>query len=108
MCGIAAIIDYAKIEPKVEDIKSMTNLLAHRGPDGEGFFIGGGVALGHRRLAIIDTDPRSNQPMHRSRLHLVFNGMIYNYLEIKEELSTLGATFSTTSDTKVILAAYNQ
>lgn len=108
MCGITAIIDYAKIEPKVEDIKSMTNLLAHRGPDGEGFYIGGGVALGHRRLAIIDTDPRSNQPMHRSRLHLVFNGMIYNYLEIKEELSTLGATFSTTSDTEVILAAYNQ
>ena len=108
MCGITAIIDYAKIEPKVEDIKSMTNLLAHRGPDGEGFYIGGGVALGHRRLAIIDTDPRSNQPMHRSRLHLVFNGMIYNYLEIKEELSTLGSTFSTTSDTEVILAAYNQ
>ena len=108
MCGIAAIIDYAKIEPKVEDIKSMTNLLAHRGPDGEGFYIGGGVALGHRRLAIIDTDPRSNQPMHRSHLHLVFNGMIYNYLEIKEELSTLGAIFSTTSDTEVILAAYNQ
>jgi asparagine synthase (glutamine-hydrolysing) len=108
MCGITAIIDYAKIEPKVEDIKSMTNLLAHRGPDGEGFYIGGGVALGHRRLAIIDTDPRSNQPMHRSHLHLVFNGMIYNYLEIKEELSTLGATFSTTSDTEVILAAYNQ
>ena len=108
MCGITAIIDYAKIEPKVEDIKSMTNLLAHRGPDGEGFYIGGGIALGHRRLAIIDTDPRSNQPMHRSRLHLVFNGMIYNYLEIKEELSTLGATFSTTSDTEVILAAYNQ
>ena len=108
MCGITAIIDYAKIEPKVEDIKSMTNLLAHRGPDGEGFYIGGGVALGHRRLAIIDTDPRSDQPMHRSHLHLVFNGMIYNYLEIKEELSTLGATFSTTSDTEVILAAYNQ
>lgn len=108
MCGITAIIDYAKIEPKVEDIKSMTNLLAHRGPDGEGFYIEGGIALGHRRLAIIDTDPRSNQPMHRSHLHLVFNGMIYNYLEIKEELSTLGATFSTTSDTEVILAAYNQ
>ena len=108
MCGITAIIDYAKIEPKVEDIKSMTNLLAHRGPDGEGFYIEGGIALGHRRLAIIDTDPRSNQPMHRSHLHLVFNGMIYNYLEIKEELSVLGATFSTTSDTEVILAAYNQ
>lgn len=108
MCGIAAIIDYAKIEPKVEDIKSITDLLAHRGPDGEGFYIEGGVALGHRRLAIIDTNPRSNQPMHRSHLHLVFNGIIYNYLEIKEELSTLGITFSTTSDTEVILAAYNQ
>ena len=108
MCGIAAIIDYAKIKPKVEDIKSMTDLLAHRGPDGEGFYIEGGVALGHRRLAVIDTDHRSDQPMHRSHLHLVFNGMIYNYLEIKAELEVLGYTFITTSDTEVILAAYQE
>ena len=108
MCGIAAIIDYAKIEPKVEDIKSMTDLLAHRGPDGEGFFIKGGVALGHRRLAIIDVDQRSNQPMHRSNLHLIFNGMIYNYLEIKEELIALGTKFTTSSDTEVIIEAYSQ
>lgn len=108
MCGIAAIIDYAKIEPKVEDIKSMTDLMAHRGPDGEGFFIKGGVALGHRRLAIIDTDHRSDQPMRRSHLHLIFNGMIYNYLEIKEELISIGVTFTTTSDTEVILEAYHQ
>lgn len=108
MCGIAAIIDYSKIEPKVEDIKSMTDLLAHRGPDGEGFFIKGGVALGHRRLAIIDTDQRSDQPMRRSHLHIIFNGMIYNYLEIKEELISLGVTFTTTSDTEVILEAYHQ
>ena len=108
MCGIAAIIDYTKIEPKVEDIKSMTDLLAHRGPDGEGFYIEGGVALGHRRLAIIDTDKRSNQPMHSSHMHLIYNGMIYNYLEIKEELISLGVNFATASDTEVILAAYDQ
>ena len=108
MCGIAAIIDYAKIEPKLEDIKSMTDLMVHRGPDGEGHFIKGGVAMGHRRLAIIDTDSRSNQPMHRSDLHLVYNGMVYNYIEIKAELSELGITFNTTSDTEVILAAYEQ
>ncbi len=108
MCGIAAIIDYSKIEPKVEDIKSMTDLLAHRGPDGEGFYIKGGVAMGHRRLAVIDTDARSDQPMHRSHLHLVFNGMIYNYLELKDELVSLGQKFTTKSDTEVILAAYDQ
>jgi len=108
MCGIAAIIDYAKIKPKVEDIKSMTDLLAHRGPDGEGIFIEGGVALGHRRLAIIDTDARSAQPMHIDNLHLIFNGMIYNYLELKAELQTLGHTFHTSSDTEVILVAYRE
>lgn len=108
MCGIAAIIDYAKIKPKVEELKSMTDLLAHRGPDGEGFYIEGNVALGHRRLSIIDIHSRSDQPMHRSHLHLVFNGMIYNYLEIKDELIGLGHEFITTSDTEVILAAYQQ
>ena len=106
MCGIAAIIDYAKIEPKVEDIKSMTDLLAHRGPDGEGIYITSGVALGHRRLAIIDTAHRSDQPMNRSHLHLVFNGMIYNYVEIREELIALGESFLTESDTEVIIVAY--
>ena len=60
MCGIAAIIDYAKIEPKVEDIKSMTNLLAHRGPDGEGFYIGGGVAFVGFRAS--SRPPRSTAP----------------------------------------------
>ena len=108
MCGIAAIIDYAKIKPKVEDIKPLTDLLAHRGPDGEGFYIEGDVALGHRRLSIIDIHTRSDQPMHRSNLHIAFNGMIYNYLEIKEELIDLGHEFITTSDTEVILAAYQE
>lgn len=108
MCGIAAIIDYAKIKPKVEDIKSMTDLMVHRGPDGEGFYIEGDVALGHRRLSIIDVNARSDQPMHRGPLHLVFNGMIYNYLEIRDELRHLGYEFTTTSDTEVILAAYQE
>ncbi len=108
MCGIAAIIDYAKIKPKVEDIKSMTDLLAHRGPDGEGFYIERDVALGHRRLSIIDIHTRSDQPMHYGHLHLVFNGMIYNYIELKDELMALGYEFTTTSDTEVILAAYQE
>ena len=83
-------------------------LLAHRGPDAEGQWADDYVALGHRRLSIIDLDAKSNQPMlsHDKRYVLTFNGEIYNYLEIREELIKKGAVFRTNSDTEVIIEAY--
>lgn len=109
MCGIAGLFTYnpLKINKKLA-IHQMTNALAHRGPDAEGFFIEENIALGHRRLSIIDTSMAANQPMvdTTERYVLVFNGEIYNYREIKSKLSNF--SFSTQSDSEVILAAYIQ
>lgn len=108
MCGIAAILDKDINTPKLEYIHPMLDMLAHRGPDGEGVYIKQNIALGHRRLAILDIDNRSKQPMERANLSLIFNGLIFNYIELKEELHSLGYEFETTSDTEVILAAYSE
>ena len=82
----------------------------HRGPDAEDFrafdLAGRTVELGHLRLSIIDLDARSNQPMQRDDLWIVFNGEIYNFVELRAELETLGQSFRTRSDTEVLLAAY--
>lgn len=87
----------------------MTRALSHRGPDGEGYYDDGNVGLGHRRLAIIDLST-GTQPMYSADgdIVLVFNGEIYNYLELREELRNLGHNFLTASDTEVIIAAYEQ
>ena len=77
-----------------------------RGPDGEGVWSGEGVGLAQRRLAIIDLHERANQPMHLERWHLVFNGEIYNYREVRVELEGLGHTFRTEGDTEVLLHAW--
>lgn len=89
-------------------LKKMNAATAHRGPDGEGFLSEEGISLGHNRLAIIDLDPRSRQPMESvdHNLAIVFNGEIYNYLELKAELSEY--PYKTESDTEVILAAYQK
>ncbi len=86
----------------------MTHALRHRGPDAEGVVARGPVALGHRRLSIIDVSSSSNQPMHddSGRFWIVFNGEIYNYRELRQELVSSGAEFLTRSDTEVILEAY--
>lgn len=85
----------------------ITNLVAHRGPDGLGLHFDGCCALGHRHLAIIDTSQGGRQPMsYRGRYWITYNGAVYNYLELREELERLGATFETATDTEVILAAY--
>lgn len=86
----------------------MTVRMRARGPDAEGMWAGEGVALGHRRLAILDLDARGNQPMVSSdgRYVIVFNGEIYNFRALRQELKTRGVVFRTTSDTEVILALF--
>src|SRR4051794_41794828 len=86
----------------------MTRCLVHRGPDGEGLWTHGPVAFGHRRLAIIDLSPAGAQPMvdATTRATVVFNGCIYNYRELRDELARRGHTFASTSDTEVVLKAW--
>jgi len=110
MCGISGFLHFASDRPADRQrLAAMTDVLAHRGPDGSGYHVSGNLALGHRRLAIIDTET-GQQPMFSAdrRLAVVFNGEIYNYLELHEELARLGHVFATHSDTEVILAAYRQ
>lgn len=110
MCGIAGLFHCGTIKP-VEPlrIERMTDVLAHRGPDGSGVWTGPGVGLGHRRLSIIDVEG-SPQPMASpsGRSIIVFNGEIYNYRELRRELEAAGEIFRTDGDTEVILAAYEQ
>jgi asparagine synthase (glutamine-hydrolysing) len=110
MCGISAWIrkDGAPIDEA--RMRHITNLVAHRGPDGIGLHIDSGCALGHRHLAIIDTSQAGyRQPMsYRGRYWITYNGAVYNYVELRAELEQLGAVFTTRTDTEVILAAYAQ
>ncbi len=88
----------------------MADALAHRGPDGEGFWTNkrGNAGLAHRRLSIIDLTAAAAQPMHyMQRYSIVYNGEIYNYIELRRELKKAGYHFTTASDTEVILAAYD-
>ena len=104
MCGIAGY--YAiKGEPDKRQIELMTNVLRHRGPDADGIYTGSKVALGHRRLSIIDLSEKANQPMmsHSGRHVAVFNGEIYNYREVAAEL---GIETRTASDTEVVVEAF--
>lgn len=103
MCGIAGIAG----RRDAALLREMTAALAHRGPDDEGFFLGDGVSLGHRRLSVIDL-AAGHQPMSHAdgRCQIVFNGEIYNYRELRETLLGLGHEFHTSGDTEVILAAW--
>lgn len=108
MCGIAGIIYKDNTPVQKEVLKKMTDKMSHRGPDAEGFFINDHIGLGHRRLSIIDVSGSANQPFFfEDQYVLVFNGAIYNYIELKEELETKNYQFKTASDTEVILAAYD-
>jgi asparagine synthase (glutamine-hydrolysing) len=110
MCGIAGIIQTISGKFNAGHLKQMTDALAHRGPDGEGFWQHEeeNVLLGHRRLSIIDLSDAGSQPMHYlSRYSIVHNGEIYNYIELKEELQKKGYSFRSQTDTEVILAAYD-
>ena len=118
MCGFAGVISWdEKYRASRETLGKMSAAIAHRGPDGEGFFFTSDgpitpdrpqVALAFRRLAILDPDPRSMQPFTDGRYWLVFNGEIYNFRELKKELSSLAPDYlwKTTGDTEVLLRAY--
>lgn len=104
MCGIVGLVTKGE---KEKTIRLMNERIKHRGPDGEGYFIDGDVALGHRRLSIIDLST-GDQPMFNedSSVAVVFNGEIYNYQDLKKELTKLGHKFKTKSDTEVLVHGY--
>jgi asparagine synthase (glutamine-hydrolysing) len=111
MCGIAGIV-YDNLAPEAVrlSVRRMIALQRHRGPDGEGFYDTVGASLGHCRLAIIDLTDAGHQPMcdREGRFWITFNGEIYNYLELAEELGGLGHRFRGQSDTEVLLAAFRE
>jgi asparagine synthase (glutamine-hydrolysing) len=104
MCGIAGIFNINQKPVTTQEIKSMTDALAHRGPDGEGVYIDENIGMGHRRLAILDVSPKGAQPMisHNGEWVIIFNGCIYNYIALKLDLQSKGHSFISTSDTEVI------
>jgi asparagine synthase (glutamine-hydrolysing) len=105
MCGITGYIGINLKDKSI--LKQMTDVIMHRGPDGEGHYYSRDFALGHRRLAILDLSEEASQPMHYlDRYIITYNGEIYNYIEIREELEESGYRFHSESDTEVILAAY--
>jgi asparagine synthase (glutamine-hydrolysing) len=111
MCGIAGMMRFDGGLVSEMELKQMCNLLAHRGPDSEGTWIHPSqhVALGHRRLSIIDLSDAAGQPMQYadSRYTIIYNGEIYNYVELKEWLTRFRYEFKTGSDTEVLLALYD-
>jgi asparagine synthase (glutamine-hydrolysing) len=108
MCGIAGEIRFDGSAPDVEAVARITAEMHRRGPDGSGIYSIGAIALGHRRLKIIDLSERGAQPMVDPELGLaaVFNGLIYNYRELRAELESAGYHFFSTSDTEVLLKAF--
>ena len=136
MCGIVCIINIdGKDTNQAEDLHRMTEVMKHRGPNDVGYWLlsssgqhsyGGDetpfnismidsafehkshIAFGHRRLSIIDLSVKGHQPMsYADRYSIIFNGEIYNYLELKSELTTMGYKFATDTDTEVIMASYD-
>jgi len=109
MCGITGVIE--KLGQKVDrqKVKEVNRSISHRGPDSEGYFWGNNFSFGHRRLSIIGLGEEGHQPMHdeaSSENVLIFNGEIYNYIELKKELIQSGFSFQTSTDTEIILKAY--
>lgn len=111
MCGISGFIDFKKRSTR-ETLVKMTDSLTHRGPDSSGYQVfestNLSIGLGHRRLSVIDLSQGGAQPMSFHNKHIVFNGEIYNYREIKKELEGFGRSFKSNSDTEVLLQAYDQ
>jgi len=108
MCGIGGYVDPRGAFDGQRVLTTLAAALAHRGPDGEGFFTQGPFGLAHRRLAIIDLSEGGAQPMKIGPIAVVLNGEIYNYRELREELRREGQPFATSSDTEVLARAYLQ
>ncbi|MCH8033714.1 MAG: asparagine synthase (glutamine-hydrolyzing) [Bacteroidetes bacterium] len=110
MCGITGIYHFNK-ERSVDksQLKRMTDIIRHRGPDSDGFYLNGNIGLGHRRLSIIDLST-GDQPMFNNdkSISIIFNGEIYNYIELRQELIQKGHKFRTTSDTEVAIKSYEE
>jgi len=108
MCGIVGFI--SKDQNKMNIIENMANRIKHRGPDGEGYYVDEQIALGQRRLAIIDLSDNGKQPMYNEdgSIVVIFNGEIYNYIELKEELLKKDHIFMSTSDTEVLVHGYEE
>lgn len=106
MCGISGIVGHSDVTAARDIVAGMNACLSHRGPDDEGLYAADGIALGQRRLSIIDTSAAGHQPMFSAdgKICLVFNGEIYNFLELKSELD--GYSFTSGTDSEVIIAAY--
>ncbi|MFP4060789.1 MAG: asparagine synthase (glutamine-hydrolyzing) [Bacteroidota bacterium] len=107
MCGIVTVVSKTNQKPDGKILKKMADTLEHRGPDAEGQFIDQSVGFHHKRLSIIDIEG-GKQPMTSGNNTIVCNGEIYNYIELKEELKSLGHVFRTSSDTEVILKMYEE
>lgn len=110
MCGLCGIINYEKERiVKNDDLKQMANSIRHRGPDDEGYYINGNIGLAFRRLSIIDLN-NGNQPLSNlnESIYIVFNGEIYNFLELRKILVHKGYIFKTQTDTEVILHLYEE
>ena len=107
MCGFVGFCDDSKNKKKI--IRDMADIIKHRGPDSDGYYVDNNIALGFRRLSIIDLD-KGSQPIFNEDKNkvIVFNGEIYNYKEIREELKSKGHKFSTNTDTEVILHGYEE
>ncbi|MDD5173068.1 MAG: asparagine synthase (glutamine-hydrolyzing) [Patescibacteria group bacterium] len=110
MCGIAGIINLDQKPVDEKKVEKMIKIIKYRGPDDEGYYINGSVGLGHCRLSIIDLSKAGHQPMTNvSRdLWMVYNGEIYNYLELREKLKKIGYQFKSNTDTEVIIYAYKE
>lgn len=110
MCGFAGVITFGGRPVDGNVVARMGRTLEHRGPDDDGLFLAGGVGLAFRRLSILDLSPSGHQPLTSAsgRLTIVFNGEIYNYIELREELRALGHVFRSSGDTEVLLHAYEE
>jgi asparagine synthase (glutamine-hydrolysing) len=110
MCGIAGILRWDGRPVRVEEIRAMTESIGHRGPDDDGLLVEGGIGIGMRRLAIVDLSPGGHQPLHGEdgSVVVVFNGEIYNHLDLRSRLEAAGHRFQGTSDTEVLVHGYEE
>ena len=110
MCGIAGIYNFDGAPASPVTVKAMTEAIAHRGPDGEGQFTDGPVALGHRRLSIIDLSDAAHQPMPSAdgRLVITYNGEVYNFQELRIDLEAKGHAFRSRGDSEVLVTALRE